>query len=237
MPLRAAAPASADALLDQRVPRAAVGAAPLPLRRLRAALLADEDGLWLASSRRSTLAGRIEARRHMRQQRNGSASRRRLQRSLSRPTSIFSIVAIDLQRAADRRCECRESACRLRVTGTADARARRGGRGSRTGSCRCSTPSRARRASARRSRLASRGSTTSSPGFTSSMSVTSAVSMSMLTAPTIRRALAANQHVAASFEPAIEAVGVPGRNHRERRRTLGAKSRAVADGLAGRERP
>ena len=33
------------ALLDERVPRAAVGAAAEPLRRLRAALLADEHGL------------------------------------------------------------------------------------------------------------------------------------------------------------------------------------------------
>ena len=36
----------ADALLDQRVPRAAFSAAAHPLRRLRAALLTDEDDLW-----------------------------------------------------------------------------------------------------------------------------------------------------------------------------------------------
>src|SRR5439155_11378467 len=35
------------ALLDQRVPCATFGAAPQPLGRLGAALLADEDGLWL----------------------------------------------------------------------------------------------------------------------------------------------------------------------------------------------
>ena len=40
-----APPASAGALLDERVPRAALGAAAQPLRRLRAAFLADEDGL------------------------------------------------------------------------------------------------------------------------------------------------------------------------------------------------
>ena len=53
------------------------------------------------------------------------------------------------------------------------------------------------------------------------MSVTSAVSMSMLTAPTIARALAADQHEAAAFETAIEAVGISRGNHGQRHRPLG----------------
>ena len=71
---------------------------------------------------------------------------------------------------------------------------------------------------------------------TPSMSVTSTVSMSMLTAPTIVRAAAADQHEAAVLEPAIEAISVTGGNDSQGHGAIGGESAAVADALARRAR-